>query len=313
MPSVPSRALRGALGLSALCSVALQPACGGRQLRPTIESSASASHYALGYPAALESSRKQLVDDKTRATELTSQLRERQLKTTADPQLLVEIVERADRAGRSRSFVGAQREARAFRAFWEEERGAISARVSAAAQKQISEANCQELDVSASTSHALREGFERQLEKRVREHNDAQELIERERTALGPAGVSELSKLADELAYASYLTNVALIDDKDLIEQQLDDRRQVERTLSQHATEERRRAQSAKSKEERKQAEERAAALDKSSSAIATAATNAEAEIKEIEHSIEQTRTDYALAFDGLRERLRTRPAKPAR
>jgi hypothetical protein len=313
MRSLPWYARSGALALSASCVFGFLPGCGGRQMRPTIESSASAAHYALDYPAALEASRKQLADDKTRATELTNQIRERQVKVAADPKLLVEIVERADRAGRSRAFVTAQREARAFRAFWEQERGAIAARVSAATQKQISEANCQQVDVSAGTSHALREGFERQLEKRVREHDDAQELIERERSALGPAGVNELSKFADEIAYASYLVNVALIDDKDLIEQQLGDRRDVEHTLSQGAAEERRRAQALKSKEERKQSEDRAAELDKSRSAIATAAANAEAETREIEHSIEQARTDYQLAFDAARERLRTRPAKATR
>jgi hypothetical protein len=271
------------------------------------------SHYALAYPAALEASRKQLVDDKTRATELTNQIRERQLKTAADPQLLVEIVERADRAGRSRSFVTAQREARAFRAFWEEERGAIAARVSAAAQKQISEAHCQDVDLGPGTSHALREGFDRQLDKRVREHNDAQELIERERSALGPSGVNELQKFADEIAYTSYLVNVALIDDKDLIEQQLSDRRDVERTLEQRSAQERQHAQSAKSKEERKQSEERAAELDKSRAALAAAVANADAETKEIEHSIEQAQTDYDLAFDTTRDRLRSRPGTQAR
>jgi hypothetical protein len=292
--------------------MSLLPGCGGRQLQPSIESSASVSHYALTYPAAVEASRKQLVEDKTRATELTNQIRERQLKTAAEPQLLVEIVERADRAGRSRSFVTAQREARAFRAFWEEERGAIAARVSAAAQKQISEANCQDVDVGPGTSHALREGFERQLDKRVREHNDAQELIERERAALGPGGVNELQKFADEIAYTSYLVNVALIDDKDLIEQQLSDRRDVEHTLERQSAEERRHAQSSKSKEERKQSEERAAELDKSRGALAAAVANADAETKEIEHTIEQAQTDYELAFDAMRDRLKSRPGKQA-
>jgi hypothetical protein len=264
----------------------------------------------VGYPAALEASRKQLVDDKTRATELSSQIRERQLKTSANPELLIDVVERADAAGRSRAFVTAQRDARAFRAFWEQERGAIAARVSAAAQKQIGEANCQNVDVSGTTSYALRESFDRQLEKRVREHNDAQELIERERAALGPAGVTELQKFADEIAYDSYLVHVALVDDKNLIDQQLSDRRSVARTLDRRLEEERRYlAERAKSKEERKQSEERSAALDKSRRSLDVAADNAEAEIKELEQTIKQAKADYEVAFDAQRDRLRARPA----
>jgi hypothetical protein len=296
-----------------LCAASLLLGCAGRHLTPNIESSADVSHYALVYPAALEASRKQLVEDKTRATELSNQIRERQLKTSADPELLLDIVERADQAGRSRAFVGAQREARTFRAFWEEERGSIAARVSAAAQKQIGEANCQEVDVSASTSHALREGFERQLDKRVREHNDAQELIERERATLGPAGVSELQKFADDIAYTSYLVHVALVDDQDLIEQQLSDRRDVQKTLERRIEEERSYAQRTKSKEERKQSEERAAALEKSRAALAPAADNAQAETKELKQTIEQARSDYDAALDALRARLKARPAQAKR
>lgn len=297
---------------AAACALGLLLACGGREMRPTIESSASVSQYALTYPVALEASRKQLVEDKTRATALTNQIRERQLKVTADPALLVQIAERADRAGRSRSFVTAQREARAFRSFWEEERGAIAARVNAAAQKQVTEANCANVDVSTSTGPALRESFERQLDRRVREHNDAQALIERERAALGPAGVNELSKFADELAYASYLVNVALIDDKDRIAQQLSDRAEVERTLDRRLAEEQRYAQAEANKESRRQSQERGAALQKSRSALAAAVGNAEAETQEIEHTIEQARTDYHLAFDAARERLKARTAKLA-
>jgi hypothetical protein len=291
-----------------LCLVLLATGCAGRQLSASVESSADVSSYALAYPSALEASRRQLVADKTRATELSSQIRERELKSNADPQLLDEIVERADAAGRSQAFVAAQREARAFRAFWEEERGAISARVAAAAQKQIGEANCQDVDIGASTGHALREGFDRQLEKRVREHNDAQDLIERDRAALGAGGAAELQKFADDIAYASYLVSVGLIDDRDAIAQRLDEQRRVARTLDRELAQERRyQAEHAKNKEERKASEERSAALAKSRAALDPAANGAQAETKELDQTIEQARADYAAALDAQHKRLRAR------
>jgi hypothetical protein len=296
--------------LLSLCLIAPTFGCAGRQMEPTIESSAKESSYAVAYPLLLEYSRKQLVEDKTKATELTAQIKEREVKSTADPELLVEIVERADAAGRSASFVAAQREARAFRTFWEEERGPISARVTAAAQKQVTEGGC-DVEVGGATSYALKEGFDKQLEKRVREHNDAQQLLEQHRNTLGAGGLAELQRLADDIAYDSYLVNVALIDDKNEIERMLSERRSVASTLDRSLSDERRYlAESAKTKEEKKASEERIAALAKSSGSLEAAAKDAEAEINELEQTIRQAEADYDAAFDTLRDRLKDRPAQ---
>jgi hypothetical protein len=284
--------------------------CAEKQLQPTIETSAEQSSYAIAYPPLLEEQRKRLVDDKTQATELTAKVRDHQIKVSADPKLLEEIVEAADSAGRSTTFVQAQREARAFRSFWDEERGPIGARVAAAAQKQVADAGCaQPVDVSGATSYALRDGFDRQLEKRVREHNEAQHVIERERTALGSAGTKEMEELADQIAYASYLVYVGLIDDKDQIEAMLTERRSVSSTLDSRLKAEQSYLASAKSKEDKKDSEERIAAIEKSRAALDSATTDAEAEIKELEQTIRQAQTDYSDTLDGLLERIKKMPA----
>ena len=283
--------------------------CAEKQLTPTIESSAEESSYAVAYPPLLEERRKQLVADKTMSSELTAKVRDHEIKANADPKLLEEIVESADAAGRSSTFVAAQREARAFRTFWEEERGAIGARVAAAAQKQIADAGCgQPVDVGGATSYALREGFDRQLEKRVREHNEAQHVIERERTALGNGGTKELEDFADEIAYASYLVYVGLVDDKSQIEGMLSERRSVASTLDSRLKAEQEYLAQAKSKEDKKASEERIAALQKSKDSIDTATADAEAEIKELEQTIRQAQTDYADARDAQLKRIRERP-----
>jgi hypothetical protein len=283
--------------------------CAEKQLQPTIETSAEQSSYAIAYPPLLEEQRKRLVEDKTQATELTAKVRDHQLKVSADPKLLEEIVEAADSAGRSTTFVQAQREARAFRKFWDQERGPIGARVAAAAQKQIVDGGCpQGVDVSGATSYALREGFDRQLEKRVRDHNEAQHVIEREHIALGSAGTKEMEELADDIAYASYLVYVGLIDDKDDIAAMLTERRSVSSTLDSRLKAEREYLASAKSKEDKKASEERIAAIEKSRGAIDTATTDAEAEIKELDQTIRQAQTDYSDALDALLERIKKLP-----
>jgi hypothetical protein len=288
--------------------------CAGKQLTPTIDSSSSESSYAIAYPVVLEHQRQQLVEDKTKATELTGQLRERELKTNADPKLLEEIVDASDRAGHSHTFVAAQREARAFRTFWEEERAPIASRVTAATQKQIADAGCpQEVDVAGATSYALKEGFERQLEKRVREHNEAQHIIEHNRAAFPGPALSEIQKLADDIAYASYLVNVAMIDDKDAIERMLAEQRSVASTLDDSLERERKYAsEHAKTKEEKKVSEERIADLEKSKAQLDASVRNAEGESKELEQTIRQAQGDYDAGLTALLERIRARPTPVA-
>lgn len=312
MPAMKHKAQARLLSCLFACSAVIG-GCAKNQLAPTIESSAAESNYAITYPVLLEAHREQLARDKSKATELTGQLQGRELKTNADPKLLEEIVEASDAAGRSQTFVAAQREARAFRTFWEEERGPIASRVTAAAQKQIADAGCgQDVDVGGATSYALKEGFERQLEKRVREHNEAQYVIERNRSAFPGPALTEVQKLADDIAYASYLVNVALIDDKDQIEHMLAEQRSVAGTLDESLERERKYlAEQAKTKEEKKVSEERIAELEKSKAGLDSAIRNAEGETKELEQTIRQAQGDYDAAYDGLLERIKARP-KPA-
>jgi hypothetical protein len=294
--------------LSSTLIVALG-ACAEKPLTPTIESSAEESSYAVAYPPLLEERRKQLVVDKTQATELTAKVRDHEIKSNADPKLLEEIVESADAAGRSSTFVAAQREARAFRSFWDEERGTIGARVAAAANKQVADAGCgQAVDVSGATSYALREGFDRQLEKRVREHNEAQHVIGRERTALGSAGVKEMEELADQTAYASYLVYVGLIDDRQQIEGMLSERRSVASTLDSRLKAEQEYLAQAKSKDDKKASEERISALTKSRDAIDATTSDAEAEVKELDQTIRQAQADYDDALEAQLKRIKERP-----
>lgn len=293
----------------ALGSLLLAVGCAEKQLQPTIESSAEESNYAVAYPPLLEAHRQRLVDDKTQATELTGKVRDHQIKVSADPKLLEEIVESADAAGRSASFVVAQREARSFRTFWDEERGPIAARVAAAANKQVADGGCpQGVDVGGATTYALREGFDRAIERRVREHNEAQHVIDRERSALGSAGVKELEELADQIAYASYLVYVGLVDDRDQIQGMLAERSDVASTLDARLKAEQEYLQTAKNKEDKKASEERIAAIQKSRAGIDAATSNAEAEIKELDQTIRQAQTDYADALEALLKRIKELP-----
>lgn len=306
-----ARASRRALRFSIIWGV-LFAGCAHQPLTPEIASSAQETSYARAHPYVLEQERQQLVNDKTAATERTAALRDQDVRADVDGKWLKDVLETASEAGQSRAFVDAQREARAFRAFFEEERGPIAARISAAAQKQISEHNCQDVEVGGAVSYALRDSFDRQLDKRVRERNQAQHMIEEQRGKLPNPSLHELSELADDVAYASYLVHVALIDDKTRIDALLDERRDVASTLDDAIKREQKGLEGATSKEEKRAREERLSALEKSRAALDVSVKDAEAEVRELEQTIRQADADYEDALAALIKRVEQRKPRTA-
>jgi dGTP triphosphohydrolase len=117
-----------------------------------------------------------------------------------------------------------------------------------------------------------------------------------------------MEEFADQIAYASYLVYVGLVDDKQQIEGMLSERRRVASTLDARLKAEQEYLAQAKTKEDKKASEERISALDKSRNAIDSATTDAEAEVKELDQTIRQAQADYSDALDAQLKRIRERP-----
>ncbi len=273
-------------------------------------SSADASGYAQGFPEEIERQSALLADDKAEAQRLSSELpaRAAEIKGNDHGALLLEIVEQADAAGRAQSFAAARDEVRLIKGFAHEERGPIAARVSGAAQQKITDAQCANVDVSGVVGYALKDGIDKQLEKRLRAHNEAQLLIERHKTTLGPGVVTVVQKLADDVALASYLVNVALPQDRDALQQRVDEQGKVASTLEDAIDNEQTYYKDpARTEPERRASEDRTVALTKSQTLLDPAVAHAHAELKEIEKQIELARSDYEKALDALQAALKQR------
>src|SRR5439155_4469262 len=119
-----------------------------------------------------------------------------------------------DEAGRSRGYASRRKETEQVRTFWEEERNPITGRVAGAAQNKVTEAKCENADVSGAVSYALKDGVDKQIEKRLRAKSDAQVLVDRYKTTFGQANAAIVQKLADDVAAASYIVNVGLVEDR---------------------------------------------------------------------------------------------------
>ena len=285
--------------------------CASAPREPELPSSAGYAGYATAYPDELQSASKTLTDDRVQARSIGSGLgaRAAELKGPSDANALVAVIDRADEAGRGRGFASRRADVEAARTFWDEERPAVTGRVVGAAQTKITESKCENTDVSGPVAYSLKEGVDKQLEKRLRARNDAVLLIERNKVAIGAGNVTTAQKRADDVALASYLVNVALPNDRQRIVRLMEEKQTVERTLSRSIDEERAlQATPGRTDAEKKASEERILALTKSQNALGGAVVNAEVATRGIDDQIKTARAEYDASLKALKDQIKQRP-----
>lgn len=291
--------------------------CADKQLQPVMVSSAGMPGYAVGYPSRLQAELALLDADRKQAAELPPSLpaRAREFKPGPDPRLLPLIVRQADEAGRSEAYDATYAEVMGLQAFWNEERGSITARANGAAQKQIAEAGCtQHVELGGPIGYALKDGVDRELEKRLRGVNEAHRTIERQKGALGTANTAAAKQLADDVARSSYLVYVALVEERDAIQRLLAERPDIDATLEAAVEFEHSYQQSSAPAAEKKASQERLAAIESSRAAIPGLVAAAEAAIKDIDRQIEDRRALHETALERLESELQAQltPAQAA-
>ena len=302
----------------ALCWLLLVlAACADKQPKPIMVSAAGLPSYAIRYPDQLTAETNLLVADKQQANEQSLKLSARtsELKPGADPTVVLAVVQQADHAGRTEAYARVNAEARGLHAFWEEERGPISARANGAAQKQIGEANCGtcgQLELGGTLGYAVGAGIDKQLEKRLHAANEAYNTIEYNQDRIGTANVPTVQKLADDIALTSYQVNIALPQSRDRIDALLAEQDDVDATLV-HALEWERSQQAGNhSANEKRNSQERVALLEKSRAAIPPAVTAAQAARKDLDPQIETLRKRDAATLEALEKDLEAQQARAA-
>jgi hypothetical protein len=293
-------------------------ACADKQPKPVMAPAAGLPSYAVTYPDRLSAETALLVADKQQATEQSQKLNTRttELKPGADPTVMLTIVRGADQSGKTEAYARANAEARGVRTFWEEERGPISARANAAAQKQLTTGNCGtcgQVDLNGQLSYAVGAGIDKQLEKRLRACNEAHRTIELNEHRLGANNVPAIEKLADDTALTSYQVNVALPQSRDRIDALLDEQDDVDATLGRAIEWERSYQTAATSAGDKKDSQERLALLEKSRAAIPAAVTSAQAARKDLDPQIEALRKHYAETLEALEDELEAQQARAAK
>lgn len=293
----------------------LAAGCAAHAHDAKVASSADGAGYALRYLDALDAATKDFAVDRQRAHDLSAALaaRANDGKPFTDRPLLLRIVEESDRAGRGESYARTQSEERALRAFWEDERGPMSARVASAAQKNVTEAGCtQQVELGGSVQHALRDSLDKQLERRTRAANEGQRTVEQHKARFQPGGLPAVQRLSDEVALASHVVNVALPEDVRELERLLGERRDVNATLSRMLEDERAIQADPHKPSEQKASQERVVQIERSRSTLVPRVQQAEHALQRHEEQLRLAQNEYESALEALKARLREPEAPPA-
>lgn len=298
-----------------LCLISLTVcACAAQKLQPVTVSSASSTGYALSYPETLHSAADSFTSQNQKAHELSSNLvREApKPKPNEDRALLLQVVDQADADGRREVNVQALRSDRNLRTFWEAERGHIGARVAGAAQKQVTDGGCNNVQTQAAVHQALRESVSRQLQKRTQRTSEAQRYLEQIKGQLSPATWNAAEQSADDITLASYLVYVALVDSVLELQRLRNERDAVVSTLQDALDREQMSAaQSGRANgKEAEASQKRQALLQNRLAATHNESLAIDKLLRSYEAQLKQARTEYEQALAGVKASIA--PAPPA-
>jgi hypothetical protein len=273
---------------------------------PEVASSAGEPNYAATYPVALQAVVAGFDDHRREASKLDTGFSSYgdQLKDVSKPQVL-QIIERADEAGRSSAYVERSRQLEQVSTFFETEKDDINKKVAGSAQYVAKQKGCN-VDIYGTVTHSLKESIDKQIEKEMRERNEAQQIIERYRVSLGKPNTAALEKQADEISRASYLVHIELVERKVRLQAMLTEADRVRQTADGYIQKERAfQAEAGRTDPEKKAAEDRIAAMTQSKAALDGAVNQAKAAAPDMDSKIRASQKEYADALEALKARWR--------
>jgi hypothetical protein len=303
-PSPSSRLGAVALTLALVAPLASLTGCASGSPGPRVASSANEPGYAQTYPQALTQAAQSFGDTQAEVKKTLGELPEYPSKLKEPGfQRVREILGDADVAGRSRAYVDRMRRVDGAFQFFVSEKEEIVRRVSWAAQATAKK-SC-DVEVSGAVSASLKDVIDKQLEKQVREANEAHRRIDRYRVQLGKENAAALEKQADAIARASFLAHVQIVEDASLIRRLVAEAGEVKSSGERFLEEEKRfQADKRTTAPEKKASEARVAEMTKSRGQIDAAVKQAEALLPTLDEKVEALRRAYDDAMSAFLDKL---------
>lgn len=303
--------MRTWIALAGALTLPIASGCAKNLPEPMIASSASEPNYAATFPSRLQQITKSLSEDEANAQTLSSRFAGYPNDLDKPPwDAVLTIAERSSEAGHSQVYVEQRRSFAASRSFFEEEGPELTRKVAGTAQYVVKEKGCQ-VDVTGPISHALKEGVEKQSEKKLRAANEGQRLIDEYRDTLGKKNAAALEKQSDELAEASYLVDIDMVEQKVALRRMLAEADQIKKTIPEAQAAERAFQSGAGRTEPEKQAShQRMEALNKAQSELDNAVVQARRLDEGIEKRIETAQKTHRDALQKLLDALKAKAKK---
>ncbi len=293
--------------LLAAALAAFPLACSQPKVEPVVASSSGEVGYASRYPDEMAATRGRFLAEESEA-------RQKFAAFSSYPDELdkpdwgkvSEVYAAADSAGKSASYVKQVRENEIVSGFFKDEKDEISKKVAGAASYAAKQKGCQSTEgVYGSASHALDKSVEKQLEERLRDHNEAHRIIEDNIEALGKPNQEKLEKQADDLTYASYIANVGTVQAKVDLQRLYDEGQDVKSTLERTIEESKAvEADASRSDADKKAATKRREAAEAAKGRIDSELSQAEHVLKEMEDRIKALKDEYDKAYEELKNKV---------
>ena len=301
--SVPQKAT-AALLAAVLSSTGLW-ACGAPKIEPVVASSAHEASYAVTYPQDIDDVGSDFKNSQTAARKILSSFFEYP-KKLKDPNgvWVAKIVDRADAAGRSAGYVERMHKVEASASFFGAEKKEIAGKVAGNAQYAVKQKKC-DVDVSGTIVATLDDAYGDQLEKRLRERNEAFTVIDRYRDAMPKEDVPILESQADDIAYASYVVSIELVETKLKLRRMIADADAIPKTADGYIAEEKAfQAETGRSDAEKKKSDERILGMEKSKALVQQSSERAKMLSGEMDKEIAAIQKEYADALKELKGQL---------
>ncbi|MFO0659647.1 MAG: hypothetical protein U0165_07440 [Polyangiaceae bacterium] len=219
--------------------------------------------------------------------------------------VVLDVVTRADDAGRSQAYVERARELNGVMMFFEREGEKIDKKVGGSVQYAAKSKGCN-AEVYGAATHALKEALEQQEQESIRQRNEAHAVIERYRVSLGKQNATVLEKQADDIALASYVVSIDLVEKREEIKFMVSEIDRVKKTADEFIQKEKAfQAEAGRTDPEKKASEERITAMNKSKAAMDDSAQKAKNALPEIDKRVKAAKKDYADAIEALKSKLK--------
>ena len=285
-------------------------ACSGSTGKgPVIASSSGQASYAVSYAADITAATKRVNDDESNAKTIDAAL-DGELANIkkVDWKVVGQVVDDSDAAGKSADFVEARGDLQAIQSFWAEQKDPITKKVAGNAQYAAQQANCTGADVSGAVAYSLNDAFDKATKERLRQHNDAHLVIDRQGAAIAKDDQAALEKLEDDVAEASYLVHVDIVAGREKLRSMLADADDVKKTIDRFTQDESAyQGAAGRTDAERKASQARIDAAVQAKGGIDAAVQQAQAAMKDIDARIDALTKDYDDKMKALRDDIAQR------